>query len=267
MLHSGDSLPAGDYTAILDCHDLQEAVHDHYMQSMLLSMWDADVLETRTEQLSEIKDKKTRNRLSAQLARAGDKEYVDLMLAELQNLTETFDVYAKYIMQLKVHATDAVQSTVNLEHIYAHNKIVMPEQSDVAASEQELLGMSRKERNRIHAQKSRERKQKFVQDLIQQRDKSWSTLQEVMEYTTALEGACSVLHDFDDTGYVLLQLTETRQRLLMRTGAHKQKFEQLRTRASFRETLKEGSMTPSLPRKKTRPDTLLGKVCTSTRRL
>jgi hypothetical protein len=48
-----------------------------------------------------------------------------------------------------------------------------------------------------------------------------------------------VLHDFDDTGYVLLQLTETRQRLLMRTGAHKQKFEQLRTRASFRETLKE----------------------------
>jgi hypothetical protein len=118
-------------------------------------------------------------------------------------------------------------------------KIAMLEQSDVATSVPELLGMSRKERNRIHAQKSRERKHKFVQELINQRDESWSTLQEVMEYTTALEGECSVLHDFDDTGYVLLQLTETRQRLLMRTGAHEQKFEELRTRASFREMLKE----------------------------
>jgi hypothetical protein len=78
-----------------------------------------------------------------------------------------------------------------------------------------------------------------VQDLIMQRDDSWLTVQEAMHFTTALESACSVLHDFDDTGFVLMQLTETRQGLLMRTEAHKQKYEDLRSRSSYRKMCRE----------------------------
>jgi hypothetical protein len=37
----------------------------------------------------------------------------------------------------------------------------------------------------------------------------------------------------------LLQLTETRQRLLMRTSAHKQKYKELQTRMSFRTVHRE----------------------------
>jgi len=48
-----------------------------------------------------------------------------------------------------------------------------------------------------------------------------------------------VLHDFDDTGYILLQLTETRQSLLMRSGAHERKYEELKSRAEYRALQRE----------------------------
>lgn len=239
MLHFADSMQAGDGTSMLDCHELQEAIHDDLVHNLLLSMWDADALEPRIEETSAPADRKSKNRVSAQHARTADKEYVSLMLIELEALTETFEVYAAYITQLKVHATDAVDGMVSLEQIHAQNKLKIAmlqqsEQSDTVNSAPTLMGVPRKERNRIHAQKSRQRKQEFVEDLMKQRDESWSTMQDVMEYTTAVEGACSVLHDFDDTGYILLQLTETRQRLLMRTSAHKQKHEELKSRLAFR---------------------------------
>jgi hypothetical protein len=101
------------------------------------------------------------------------------------------------------------------------------------------MGMPTKERNRIHARSSRQRKQQFVQDLTKQRDESWSTIQDVMRYTTALESTCSVLHDFDETGYILLQLTETRQSLLMRTAAHQRKYDELQSRLSYRAMCRE----------------------------
>jgi hypothetical protein len=239
MLHFADSMQAGDGSAMLDCHELQETMHDDLVHSMLMSMWDADALEPRIDAPSAPVDRKTKNRLSAKVSRMADKEYVNLMLAELESLTETFDVYAAYITQLKVHATDEVDSMVSLEQIHAQNKLKIAtlresEASDAANSAPTLMGMPRKERNRIHAQKSRQKKHEFVEDLIKQRDDSWTTMQDVMEYTTAVEGACSVLHDFDDTGCILLQLTETRQRLLMRTNAHEQKHQELKSRMTYR---------------------------------
>jgi hypothetical protein len=234
-VHFADGMQAGDSTAIVDCHELQEALHHEFVHNLLLNMWDADAPEPGDEPRAKT-DRKSQNRLSAQRARSAEKEYVKLLLVELENLTETFELYKAYIAQLKVHAADAVDSMVRLEQMHEQNKlkITMLQQSDTVSSPPTLMGMPTKERNRIHARTSRQRKQRFVEDLIRQRDESWSTLQDVTEYTTVLEGACSVLHDFDDTGYILLQLTETRQRLLMRVGAHKQKYEDLKSRSSHR---------------------------------
>jgi hypothetical protein len=74
---------------------------------------------------------------------------------------------------------------------------------------------------------------------MKQRDESWCTMQDVMQHATALESACSVLHDFDDTGCLFLQLTETRQTLLMRTSAHKQKNDELQSASSYRKMCRE----------------------------
>jgi hypothetical protein len=229
-------MAAGDGTALLDCHELQQALQEDIVQTLLLGMWDADAPETGVDEPIAKTDRRSKNRLFAQQSRAADKAYVQLMLTELESLTETFEMYRAYIAQLKVHAADAVDGMQPLESIHAQNKIkiAMLQQSDKTNSAPTLMGMPTKDRNRIHARTSRERKQQFVKDLIQQRDESWSTMQDVMLYTTALESACSVLHDFDDTGYILLQLTETRQKLLMRTGAHQQKYDELKTRTSYR---------------------------------
>ena len=241
MLHCADSMRTGESKSILDCHELQTAMHDDLLQSLLLSLWDADVPEARIDRRSTPADKRSRNRVLAQQARSADKEYVDLMLKELHRFTETFEMYADYIAELKVDATAAVSSMLSLEEICAQNrtKIKILEESDKGSAAEPMPEIPRKLRNRIHAQNSRKRKHDFVEDLIKQRDESWTTMQEVMQYTTALESACSVLNDFDDTGTILLQLTETRQRLLMRTSAHKQKCEELQSRLSYRAMLRE----------------------------
>ena len=241
LLHFADDMHAGEGTAISDCQELQQAIHDELVHDMLLNMWDGDAHAPCGGESIAKTDRKMQNRLSAQLARAADKEYVSLLLKELESLTETFELHAAYITQLKMHAADPVDSTLSLEQAHAQNKrkIAMLQQGDVATPAPTLLEMPRKERNRIHAQNSRQRKHQFLQDLIKQRDDSWSTVQDAMRYTTTLESACSVLHNFDDTGYILLQLTETRQRLLMRTGAHKQKYEELLSRSSYRKMCRE----------------------------
>jgi hypothetical protein len=232
LLYSADAMQAGECSAFLDCHELQEALHQDLVHNVFLDMWDEDATVPSDDDVITKTDRRTKNRLSAQQARSGDKQYVQLLLTELESLTETFEMYTAYITQLKVHAVDAVDSMQRLEEMHEQNKIkiAMLQHSDKSHAAPTLMGMPTKDRNRIHARTSRQRKHQFVQDLIKQRDESWCTMQDVMQYTTALEGACS----FDDTGYILLQLTETRQSLLMRTGAHKQKFDDLRSRVSFR---------------------------------
>jgi hypothetical protein len=236
MLHFADGMHAGDGTAILDCHELQQAIHDDIVNNLLLSMWDADAPEPRIDKPSAKIDRKTKNRLSARRAREADKQYVKLLLTDLDILTETFERYVDYIMQLKVHATKAVDSMAVLEAAHARNKvkIAMLQPSDVVNALPTLVGVPTKDRNRIHAKTSRQRKRDYMHEVMKQRDESWSTLEDVVLYTTDLESRCSVLHDFDDTGCILLQLTETRQRLLMRTSAHKQRCEELQSRLSYR---------------------------------
>ena len=240
MLHCADSMRGGDSKSV-DCHELQTAVHDDLLESLLLSLWDADAPEPRIDRPKTPADKRTRNRVLAQQARSVDKQYVDLMLKELHRFTETFEMYADYIAELKVDAAEAVNSMLNLEQICAQNrtKIKMLQESEKGSAAEPMPEIPRKQRNRIHAQNSRKRKHDFVEYLITQRDESWSTMQEVMQYTTALERACSVLNDFDDNGSMLLQLTETRQRLLMRTSAHKQQYEELQCRLSYRAIVRE----------------------------
>jgi hypothetical protein len=236
MLHVADGMQAGEGTAITDCHELQQALNHDFVHNLLLSMWDADAPEAGVHEEVPKVDRKTKNRVIAQQARTADKQYQSLMLAELESLTETFEMYTAYIAQLDVHATNAVDGMARLGKMHALNKkkIEMLQQHETVTSVQTLFGMSTKERNRIHAQRSRARRHQYIEDLTKQRDESWSTLQDVMKHAMDLEGTCSVLHDFDDTGYVLLQLTETRQRLLMRTDAHKRKYEELRSRLSYR---------------------------------
>jgi hypothetical protein len=226
------------FTTISECDDLLAACDD--VETILQSMCTEIEAEPRTGEPSAPMDRKTKNRLSAQLARAADKEYVSLMFEEIESLTQTFEAYTSYIMQLKVHATKAVDSMSSLERKHEQNKVKISElvqQAERAANT--LIGVPTKVRNRIHAQTSRQRKHEFVQDLIKQRDESLSTIQDVKEYTTALEGICSVLHDFDDTGFILLQLTETRHGLLMRTSTHTQKYEELESRLTFRAMCRE----------------------------
>ena len=240
LLHFVDGMPACDATAILDCHELEQALHDGCVQNLLLSMWDTDSHEPHTEKPVAKADRRTQNRLSARESRAADKEFVHLIVTELEALTETFEKYAAYIRQLKVHASNEVDSIVCLEKMHAQNQVNIAKlQESPVPDAPTLMGMSTKERNRIHARKSRQRKQQLVDDLIKQRDASWSTMQEVMQYTTALEGRCSVMHDFDDTGFILIKLTETRQMLLMRTAAHKQKCEELQCISSYRKMRRE----------------------------
>ena len=240
-LHFADGMQADDSTAILDCKELQDAVHHDFVHNLLLGMWDADAPAPSNDAPVTKTDRKTKNRLSAQQARLVDKQYANLMLKELDSLTDTFEMYTTYITQLKAHAGHAVDSMERLKQMHAQNKIkiAMLQHRETVSSPPTLMGMPTKERNRIHARSSRQRKQQFVQDLTKQRDESWSTIQDVMRYTTALESTCSVLHDFDDTGYILLQLTETRQSLLMRTAAHQRKYDELQSRLSYRAMCRE----------------------------
>jgi len=233
-------MDAYGYTQISECDELLRACDEACDDVEIILQSMCTDVPASLDEPSAIMDRKTKNRLSAKLGRAADKEYVSLMFTELESLTETFEAYKAYIMQLKVHATKAVDSMASLEGKHEQNKVKISElvqQAERAANT--LIGVPSKVRNRIHAQSSRNRKHKLMQDLINQRDESWSTIKDVKEYTTALEGVCSVLHDFDDTGFILLQLTETRHGLLMRTSTHTQKYEELESHLTFRALCRE----------------------------
>lgn len=241
MLHCTDNMRAGDSRSTFDCYELQAAVSDDVLQSMLLSLWDDDALEVRKDCRCAPADKRTKNRWLAQQARNADKEYLTLMLKELESFTETFEIYSDYTQELKLHATGAVTSTVSLEQICAESRINVAklQEGDKCTAAEPMTEIPRRQRNRIHAQNSRKRKLDLLEDLIRQRDESWATFQDVMQHTTALESACSVINDFDDHGDTLLELTAARQRLLMRTSAHKQKCEELKCLLSYRAIYRE----------------------------
>jgi hypothetical protein len=97
-----------------------------------------------------------------------------------------------------------------------------------------LFDKTTKERNRIHAEKSRYKKRKFLQDVMDERDACLITLNEVTKYTTTLEGSCSLLNDFNESGDAFMQLVQVRQRLFQRACTHTQQRETLKSILSFR---------------------------------
>jgi hypothetical protein len=198
-------------------------------QDIMLSMWDAKPLNKRDSM-------RARNRACARRSREADRTYMELLLAELNSLAETFAMYATYIAQLQQLGACAADCTHGLGLCLAHTtNIARVQKGDAVAATPTLVGTPAKERNRIHAQKSRWRKSCFMRDMLEERDASLSTVADLLQSTRTLEGSCSLLNDFSEHVPVFLTLTEVRQRLLQRASTHAQECENLKSPLIYRE--------------------------------
>ena len=218
-----------------DMHEIShEDICDADVENILLSMYDFDA-GTQTKPANKREMARARNRACAQHARDADRLFTELLFEELSDIAETFDIYATYIGQLKSHATAAeCGRDLELRCVTHKRNMEQLQKHEVCISPHTLIGVSAKERNRIHAETSRHRKNKFVEDVIQERDASMITLRDVMKYTATLENSCSILNNFFETGHDLIQLIQVRQRLFQRTCTHTQQHETLKSRLTFR---------------------------------
>ena len=218
---------------LLSLCDFDEKTCDVDVEKILLSMCDFD--DTATTPANRKEKCQAKNRACAQRARDADRKFAELLLAELENITETFETYATYIGHLKCHV-EAAECSRDVELRCAMHKtnIQKLQKHEVCHSPPKLIGISTKERNRIHAEKSRYKKMKFLQDITDERDACLITLSRVIEYTTGLESSCSLLNDFNDTGDAFMQLIQIRQKLFQRTCTHTQQHKTLKSRVSFR---------------------------------
>ena len=200
------------------------------VEDILLSMFYADESMTTKER------KRDKNKRCSQQGREADKLYTEQMLVELDALVETFGVYSTYIAALKGHGICGPQSTFEQRSLTHKTNLAFLHASDNDNCSEAVTAKSTKERNRIHAQKSRRKKCQFWQKIEKERDESLLTLTEAVEYTTALESSCSFLSDFNDAVSDFSKLMEIRQRLFDRTCAHQDKYKELNSRLAFRTT-------------------------------
>lgn len=205
------------------------------VEQILLSMCNAD---TQTNHANRKEIVRAKNRVFAQEARDADRMFIELLLVELSNIAETFEMYATYIAQLKSHATAAECGRELERRCFEHKQNIQKLQTcgddSSRAQRRSRPTKTRKERNRESAEMSRYRKSKFVDDVMRERDASLITLRDVMKYTATLESSCSLLNDFYETGHDFIQLIQVRQRLFQRTCTHTQQCETLKSRLSFR---------------------------------
>lgn len=205
-----------------------------HVENILLSMCNIDA-DKPTKSANTKQNTQARNRMFAQEARDADRMFLELLLVELNDIIDTFESYVTYIGQVKCHAPGAECSRALELRCLAHKENIQRLQTpEVCTSMKTLFGKTNKERNRIHAGKSRCKKRQLLQDVIHERDASLITLKEVMQYTTTLESSCSLLNDFDETGDAFMQLTQARQRLFQLTCTHTQQQKTLKSRLSFR---------------------------------
>jgi hypothetical protein len=137
-------------------------------------MWDA-------KPLNQCDAMRVRNRLCARRSRETDHTYIELVLAELNSLAETFAMYATYIAQLQQLGACAADCTHGLGLCLAHTtNIVRVQKDDTVAATPTLVGTPAKERNHIHAQKSRWRKSYFLRDMLEERDAILSTVADLL---------------------------------------------------------------------------------------
>jgi len=206
-----------------------------HVENILLSMWNIDA-DKPTKSANTKQNTQARNRVSVKESRDADRMFVELLLVELNDITDTFEGYATYIGQVKCHVPDAECSRDLELRCLAHKENIQKLQTpEVRTSMQTLFGKTRLERNRIHAGTSRRRKSQLIHDVIRERDASLITLQELRQYTTTLESSCSVLNDFDETGDAFMQLAQARQRLFQLSCTHTQQQKTLTSRLSFRQ--------------------------------
>lgn len=205
-----------------------------HIEKILLSMYDFDA-DTQSKPINKKEAFQARNRACAQQARDADRIFTELLFEELNNITETFELYATYIGQLKGHVA-AAECRRDLELRCATHKrnIEQLQKHEVCNSPHTLIGMTTRDRNRIHAEQSRYRKNKFLQEMTDERDASLITLEDVKKYTTALESSCTLLTNFDETGDDFMELALFRQKLFQRACTHTQQQETLKSRLLFR---------------------------------
>jgi len=208
---------------------LQKSVED-----ILLSIFDAD-----EDSIKLIKQdiSRAKNRACAQQARDADKLFIELLLLELKEALKTLDLYAVYVAKLKMHASRRVEGLHDFQHRFSKHKLnVAMLTTDECDEKIETIQTepteSIKQRNRRHAQKSRMKKNKFIENLIKERDEFVLTLEAVENYTTELESSCSFLNDLSKK--MNANLMEMRQTLFDRTCVHREKVQQLKSRIAFR---------------------------------
>lgn len=214
-------------------HELVD-MRDMDLENILLSLHDGDA-DIQAKPPNKKEALRERNRASAQRARDADRMYAQLMLSELTAITETFDIYSAYIGQLKCHA-EAAACSREIERLCSAHKtnIQQLQNQETCTSMQTLFGKTTKERNRIHAEKSRYKKLKFLHDITNERDACLVTLNEVIKYTRALESSCSLLNDFDEIGDAFMQVVQVREKIFQRTCTHTEQHETLKSYLSFR---------------------------------
>jgi hypothetical protein len=157
------------------------------------------------------------------------------MLAELGNMMQTFEMYARYIDDLKLLGASAPEEADNFEQWYRKHKssTALLRDIDTGEATQTLRGDSSKERNRIHAQHCRHRKSIFWERMTAECDASLLTLKAVLTHTTSLESSCHLLNDFGDAT-TFLSFAQLRQTLLQRARVHDEQYEHLKSRLVYR---------------------------------
>jgi hypothetical protein len=200
---------------------------DGSLECILMSMCHDDVYQQK---------RRVKNRECAQQSREADREYIHLLLAELNDILTTFEMYVTYTELLKLHGACAAEGThcSNQCYLTRKAKITHVRNNGIDKSPEKTLASSMKERNRLHAQNSRRRRDRFLLDVIKERDVSLSTLADVSVHTAALETSCVVLNDFNDSGDAFMELTEMRQALLHRTHTHTENQRRLKSRLAYR---------------------------------
>ena len=220
-----DETPQSDARQDGDCQEHSS------LECILLSMRHVDNADKCTNYQHM---RRTKNRECAQLSREADREYIHLLLAELNDILKTFEMYVAYTDLLKLHGACAIEITYCFKQCYLtrQNKIAQVQNHEIGKSLETLL--STKERNRLHAQNSRRKKNRFLLEVIKERDVSLSTLAGVSVDAATLETSCAVLNDFNDNGDAFMELTEMRQGLLRRTHTHTENHQRLKSRLAYR---------------------------------
>ena len=216
---------------------MQEEAHK-LTESILLSMYDAD--DTTKKDMA-----RARNRACAQQARDADRLFIELLQKELNEILETFEMYATYTAHLRMHVSCDAEGMQSFERRHLAHKANIARHTTNASSDDppecdlkhgHSTPASIKERNRQHAEKSRRKRSQYIQNLTKERDECLVTLEEIVQYTSALESSCSFLDDLNE--YVSADLMELRQKLFDRTCAHQDKFRELQSHLTFRATFR-----------------------------